>query len=198
MGFPSYQRLGFLLVFVIVQLIPSQDEPATVPRFDESPLLPEPAAPDDARASLGLGAAVGGALLVHHGSSDLGGGKKKQAELVGICGGKRRLSVEMQMQMQKTQKGAEFFTSVFFVQIPASYRDPRCRYEAAAVTFQRSVGGPAQREEQMLLPASAAGGLGCGDVYKTHAPQIRLPRMYVRMFPTRFPRERWPVLSCFG
>lgn len=85
-GFLSYQWLGFLLIFVIVQPIPSQNKPATVPRFDESPLLPEPPTPGDTRASVHLaltsavlGAVVGRALLVHHGSSDL----RKQAKLVG-------------------------------------------------------------------------------------------------------------------
>lgn len=79
MGFVSYQRLGFLLILVIVQLIPSQNEPAAVPRFDEPPLLPEPPAPDDTWASVhlcltsaALGAAAGRARLLHHGGSDLG------------------------------------------------------------------------------------------------------------------------------
>lgn len=85
-GLLSYQWLGFLLIFVIVQPLPAQNKPATVPRFDESPLLPEPPAPDDTRASVhltlasaALGAVVGRALLVHHGSSYLW----KQAKLVG-------------------------------------------------------------------------------------------------------------------
>lgn len=79
MGFVSYQRLGFLLILVIVQLIPSQNEPAAVPRLDEPPLLPEPPAPDDTWASVhlgltsaALGAAAGRARLLHHGGSDLG------------------------------------------------------------------------------------------------------------------------------
>lgn len=84
-----YQGFGLLLVFVIVELIPSQNKPATVPSLDKTPLLPEPPTPDDTRASLpldlcagltsiALGTAVGHTLVVHYSNSILQGKKGKE------------------------------------------------------------------------------------------------------------------------
>ena len=72
-----YQDFGLLLVFVIVQLVPSQHKPATVPSLDKASLLPEPPTPDDMRPPLplkvgaGRTSAVLGTLVVHYSSSDL-------------------------------------------------------------------------------------------------------------------------------
>lgn len=68
-----HQGFGLLLVFVVVELLPSQDEPAAVPGLDETALLPEPPASDDAwppvplalRVPAPLGTAVGRTLVVH-------------------------------------------------------------------------------------------------------------------------------------
>lgn len=68
-----HQGFGLLLVFVVVELLPSQDEPAAVPGLDETPLLPEPPTFDDARPPMPLalrvpatlGTAVGHTLVVH-------------------------------------------------------------------------------------------------------------------------------------
>lgn len=81
-----YQSFGLLLVFVIVELVPSQNKPATVPSLDKTPLLPEPPTPDDTRPSLpldlcaglnsiALGTAVGHTLVVHYSNSNLQKGK---------------------------------------------------------------------------------------------------------------------------
>lgn len=84
-----HQGFGLLLVFVVVELLPAQDEPAAVPGLDEASLLPEPPAPDGARPRLplalrvpaSLGAPVGHALLVHRSRSILrrGEGQKIKA-----------------------------------------------------------------------------------------------------------------------
>lgn len=74
-----HQGFGLLLVFVVVELLPSQDEPAAVPGLDETPLLPEPPTSDDAwppvplalRVPAPLGAAVGHTLVVHYSRSIL-------------------------------------------------------------------------------------------------------------------------------
>lgn len=86
----SYQGFGLLLVLVILELIPSQNKPATVPSLDKAPLFPEPPAPDDARPSLdlcagrtsaALGAAVGHTLVVHYRDSSL----QKEAKTRSVC-----------------------------------------------------------------------------------------------------------------
>lgn len=82
-----YQGLGLLLVFVVVELIPSQNEPAAVPSLHKTSLLPEPATPDDTWASLppdicagltstALGTAVGHTLVLHYSDSNLQKGAK--------------------------------------------------------------------------------------------------------------------------
>ena len=81
-----YQGFGLLLVFVIVELVPPQYKPATVPSLDKTSLLPEPPTPDDTRppllldlcaglTSAALGTAVGNTLVVHYSYSDLQKGK---------------------------------------------------------------------------------------------------------------------------
>ena len=83
-----YQCLGLLLIFVIVELVPSQNKPATVPSLDKSSLLPEPPTPDDTGSSLpldlcagltstALGTAVGHTRLVHCSNYNLKKGKEK-------------------------------------------------------------------------------------------------------------------------
>lgn len=77
-----HQGLGLLLIFVVVELIPSQNEPAAVPSLHKASLLPEPATPDDTWASLppdicagltstALGTAVGQTLVLHNNDSNL-------------------------------------------------------------------------------------------------------------------------------
>lgn len=69
-----HQGFGLLLVFVVVELLPSQDEPAVVPGLDETSLLPEPPTSDDTwppvpvalRVPAPLGTAVGDTLVVHY------------------------------------------------------------------------------------------------------------------------------------
>lgn len=83
----AYQGFGLLLVFVIVELIPTQNKPATVPSLDKTPLLPEPPTPDNTRkngppglfadmTSAALGTAVGRTAVVHYSGSNL----QKQAK----------------------------------------------------------------------------------------------------------------------
>lgn len=163
-GFLSYQRLGFLLVFVIVQPIPSQNKPATVPRFDESPLLPEPAAPDDTRASVhlaltssALGAAVVRALLVHHGSSDL----RKQAKLVGNLTKRRCCSTYDTRQLLVPWY-------LILLKSPQHSGGSCCCSGPAAFSLQRAVSDPTEcacfkqpthpDEDQMMLPAAEQRG----------------------------------------
>lgn len=82
---------GLLLVFVVVELLPSQDEPAAVPGLDETPLLPEPPTSDDAwprvplalRVPAPLGTAVGHTLVVHYSRSILQ--QKEGQRRVQIC-----------------------------------------------------------------------------------------------------------------
>lgn len=77
-----YQGFGLLLIFVIVELVPPQDKPTTVPSLDKTSLLPEPPTPYDPRPSLlldlcagltsaTLGTAVGHTLVVHYSNSNL-------------------------------------------------------------------------------------------------------------------------------
>lgn len=81
-----YQGFGLLLVFVIVELVPSQYKPATVPSLDKTSLLSEPPTPDDIRPGLplnfcagltsaALGTAVGHTLVIHYSNSSLQTGK---------------------------------------------------------------------------------------------------------------------------
>lgn len=38
----TYQRLGFIFIFEIVELVPLEDKPARVPGLDKAALLPQP------------------------------------------------------------------------------------------------------------------------------------------------------------
>lgn len=96
-----YQDLGLLLVFVIVELVPSQNKPAAVPRLNKAPLLFEPPTPDDAGPSLPLGlragvtstalrTALGHALVVHRRDANLQRDKRKgqkEFKSVWVCRG---------------------------------------------------------------------------------------------------------------
>lgn len=77
-----YQGFGLLLIFVVVELVPSQYKPATVPSLDKPSLLSEPPTPDDIRPALPLnfctgltsavlGTAVGHTLVIHYSNSTL-------------------------------------------------------------------------------------------------------------------------------
>lgn len=80
----SYQSFSLLLIFVIVELIPFQHKPATVPRFDKTSLLPEPPTPDDIRlltlstdmTSAAMRTAVRHTLVIHHSYSNLQASKR--------------------------------------------------------------------------------------------------------------------------
>lgn len=75
----SYQSFSLLLIFVIVELIPFQHKPATVPRFDKTSLLPEPPTPDDIQlltlstdmTSAAMRTAMRHTLVIHHSYSNL-------------------------------------------------------------------------------------------------------------------------------
>lgn len=196
LSFLSYQWFGFLFIFVIIQPIRSQNKPATVPRFDESPLLPEPPTPDDTQATVHLalsstvlGAVVGRALLIHHGSSDLQK-KKKKSDTVDI---KLLLSIKLKQQIwhqatvfTKQLEGADFIIS-YSVNISALFSG-RCRCSGPAAFSSPSV-TPLHLLIQMrtrwhfqqLSSAASAARLGCGDL-KKKKPNPRttnMPAMHV-------------------
>lgn len=200
MGFLSYQRLGFLLIFVVVQLIPSQNEPAAVPRFDESPLLPEPPAPDDTQASVhlgltsaALGAAAGRALLLHHGGSDL---KMKQNAVV-----KLPLSIKLSNKYDVlTNTAADSTTSA---QISASVSDTtlppggRCchhsasRQPACRARFKQ----PAHPDEDQM-PVSSTSAARLRPFKTPRATNMPVPHACTRV-PNMLPPDKMAVCCVF-
>lgn len=65
----THQSFGLVLIFVVVQLVSSQDEPARVPGLHEASLLPEPTAAENVlpgrSAAVLRAVARAASLLVH-------------------------------------------------------------------------------------------------------------------------------------
>lgn len=65
----THQSFGLVLIFVVVQLVSSQDEPARVPGLHEASLLPEPTAAENVlpgwSTAVLRAAARAASLLVH-------------------------------------------------------------------------------------------------------------------------------------